>query len=131
MVPGGPDRDEGDALAALLECLQGRQPGARGAPCRPPRVRPRVGVRVQVPAAFRAERRQPLQVGRIMDARQLVHGRLAHVRRHDLVFGPERAHAFHDGHQAGRPLGMAGTAVVLRQPRRPGDDERRHAGPRR
>ena len=131
MVSGRPDRDEGDTLAALLEHLQGGQPGTRGAPCRRPRVRPRVRVRVHVPAAFSAERRQPGQVGRVVDARQFAHGRLAHVRRHDLVFGSQRAHALHDCHQPGRPLRMAGTAVVLRQPRRPGDDERRHTGPRR
>ena len=132
MMPRRPDRDEGDALAALLECLQGGQPGPCAAPRRRPRVRPRAYVSASTfPAAFRAERRQAGQVGRIVDARQLVHGRLAHLGQHDLVFGSERAHAFHDGDQAGRPLGMTGTAVVLRQPRRPGDDERRHAGPRR
>ena len=62
-----------------------------------------------------------------MDPRQLLQGRLGEGRRQDLVLGPECTHTFHDGHDAGRPFGMAGTAVVLHEPGRPGDDERRHA----
>ena len=65
-----------------------------------------------------------------MDPRQFVQGRLVEGRGDDLELGPERAYAFHDGHQPGRLFGMAGTAVVLQEPGRPGHDERRHAGPR-
>ena len=129
-MAGRADRDEGDALAALLECLQGGQPGPRGTPCRRPRVRPRVGVRVDVPAPLRAERREPARYAGSWTRASSSRDASRKGRRHDLVFGPECAHALHDGHEAGRPLGMAGTAVVLRQPGRPGDDERRHAGAR-
>ena len=127
VMAGRPDGDEGDALAALLECLQGGQPGPGSAPCRRPRVRPRVGVGVDVAASLRAERREAGEIGRVMDPRQLLQRRLVEGRRHDLVLGSQCAHALHDGDQAGRPLGMAGAAVVLGEPGRPGDDERRHA----
>ena len=129
------DRDEGDALAPLLECLQGGQarPGAARAAVHES-GRTYVSTSALPRAAFPARndaRRGPGRPDR--RTRQLVHGRLERTSgRHDLVFGSESRHAFHDGDQAGRgSLGMTGTAVVLRQPRRPGDDERRHAGPRR
>ena len=130
VMAGRADRDEGDAISALLECPEGGQPGPRGAPCRRPRVRPRVRVRVDVTAPLRAEGLETGEIDRVMDARQLLQGRLGKGRRQDLVFGPECTHALHDGHHAVRPFGMAGTTVVLHEPGRPGDDERRHAGAR-
>ncbi len=63
-----------------------------------------------------------------MCPRQLVHGRLVEGGSHDLVLRRHRAHASHDGGQPRRALGMAGPAVVLGQPARSGDDERRHVG---
>ena len=112
-MAGRPDGDEGDALAAPLELSQRGQTGPGGAPRRRPRVRPRVGVGVDVAAPVGAERREPGEVVAVMDPRQLVQGRLAEGRDHHLVLRPQRADAVHDGDQAGRPLGMAGAAVVL------------------
>ena len=63
-----------------------------------------------------------------MDPRQLVQGRRVEGQGHHFVLRTQRADAVHDGFQAGRPLGMAGAAVVLGEPGGPGDEERRHLG---
>jgi hypothetical protein len=85
------DRDEGKPLAPLLERLQGGQARPRGAASRSPRVRHCIGVGVNVAATLRAERRLAGEIRRVVHTRQLLHGCLAEVRRHDLLLGPERA----------------------------------------
>ena len=95
----GADRHEGDGVALLFERLQRGQPRSRSTPRRLPRVRSRGGVGIDGAASLLAERGEPGQIRRIMDARQLLEGRLAEGGRHNLLFGSQGAHALHDSDQ--------------------------------
>ena len=86
-MTGGPGGDEGDAVAALPQEVDGLEPRPGRQQCGLPRIRPGEGVQVEVAPSGQAELFKTLQVVRRVHT--LKSDCVRPDRRHDLQLSPE------------------------------------------
>ena len=131
VVAGRPHRAERGVAVAPFERLDRRESGPGGEDRRVPRRRGRRGVAIEGAAAAPAERLELVQVGAAMHPLDL--GPSGDPRRElpDRAVEVRGAQALEHGLQAGRPLRMPATGIVLRVSRVGRDQQHRRRLPTR